>query len=402
MLYICIFEVLKTQTILYIMNLISKVSSISLCSFLILLTSCQTPAPNGNDTPKAEAEAIDALPTDTLLFSFVFVGCNRIDRHDKGKAGTNASTANVPELKRTFQEVTQLDPQPNYFFFLGDLVLGLKEDSLVLTNELGNWVNQYNDSSFSGISSASTEMIAIPGNHEMLYYSDDLGSEIPYSNASFIWQNEMSSFMPQGVSINKISSDSLNNLQTYSFNYLNTHFILMNTDTYNSDSLIGQIPANWIKQDIENTRTDSAIEHIFLLGHKPAYVDAPRGAPDETIDTALVSVIWPAMESNQVEAMLSAHSHQYYREQPTGQSYQIIAGNGGSPYVKDLDIDHQFFGYTHISVMSSGKIILKSMGRNIPATNYLEAIPDSVHTTVKDSIDISWGTTAPIWPTGTN
>ena len=366
---------------------------------VLLLVSCNSSSSGSGADDDQGTGLIDSTASDSLLFSFVFVGCNRIDRHDTHHSGTNASTANVPELKRTFNEVGQLDPKPDFFFFLGDLVLGLTTDTAKLESELSNWVNQYEDTVFSNLPGSGVKMVAIPGNHEMLYYNDNLGEELPFEPSMRIWERYMSGFIPNEP-LNRISNDSLENLQTYSFNYQNTHFILMNTDTYNSDSLAGQIPAQWIKEDIENARKDSSVDHIFLLGHKPAYVDAPRGAPDETIDTALVSVIWPVMESNVVEAMLSAHSHQYYREQPTGNSYQIIAGNGGSPYVRDLDSAHQFFGYTHISVMKSGKIILKSMGRNIPAANYLESIPVATKTTVKDSIDISWGSHAPTWPTG--
>jgi hypothetical protein len=368
-------------------------ASYLLASFLVLL-SCEQNSPSTNTQEPPTAVS------DELLYSFVFVGCNRIDWKDTLHKGTNASTANLPELKRTFNEVSQLEPRPDFFFFLGDLVLGLNADTTILKSQLNNWVNQYQDSSFSDIPNSDIQMVAVPGNHEMLYYDQNVNGELPFKPALNIWQQYMSTFAPN-LTLNRVGgADSLENLQTYSFSHLNTHFIMMNTDTYNSDSLLGQVPANWIKQDIESARADTNIHHIFLMGHKPAWVDEPRGKPGKTIDTAQVTILWNAMEENQVEAMLSAHSHQYYREQPNDLSYQIIAGNAGSPYVKHLDPSHQFFGYTHVSVFQSGKIILKSMGREIPGTEYLESIPDSVKTVVKDSIDISWGTTTPAWSSG--
>jgi len=107
------------------------------------------------------------------------------------------------------------------------------------------------------------------------------------------------------------------------------------------------------------------------------------------------------MERGKAEAMLSAHSHQYYRTQPhPNQSYQVIAGNGGSPYESKLDSAHQFFGYTIVYVLKNNQVVIKSMGRTVYDGNYLETLPANLPTTTRDSVNISWGTTAPYWEDG--
>jgi len=349
----------------------------------------------------AEPPGETAVNSNDVQFSFVFLGCNRIDKDDVDSPNTNKSTANLPELQRTFTEISKLNPKPVFLFFVGDLVLGLDKDPKKLTGELDAWKKVYKDASFSPIASSGIKLIAVPGNHESLYMSGKgkKKEEVPWQALPY-WMQEMSEFMP-AAPINKVGGkDSMDNLQTYSFNYGDTHFIMLNTDTYNKNLEIGKAPADWIVSDLQNAGKDKSVKHIFLLGHKPCYVDDAKGG-DAVMDSQVTNKIWPAMESNKAEAMLSAHSHQYYRCQPhANKSYQVIAGNGGSPYESKLDSAHQFYGYTIVYVMKNGQVLIKSMGRTVYDGNYMETLPPGLPTTVRDSVSISWGTTAPVWPSG--
>lgn len=353
--------------------------------------------PGDTVTSNAPTPSVVILPEhevhpDSVEFSFVFVGCNRVGYSQQFKPGTNASSANLHQLQRTWQEVSAMNPKPKYFFFLGDLVEAEANlDSLY--NQLPAWIAEYDDPNFSPIKTSGIEMVAVPGNHEMLYYDTHNDWEYPLTGATEVWNEYMDKYMPSAP-LNRITTDSVANSQTYSFDHGSVHFIVMNTDTYNEDSLIGQIPNGWIQQDIINARQNPNTRHIFLLGHKPSYVGNSYGDTRENIDSTLTNQLWPVMKSNQVEAMLSAHNHQYCRSQPTDASYQIIAGNGGSPYTPTISEERQFFGYSVIHVMKNGQVHLQSLGRSIPMNNILEPIPDSVKTTVRDAADISWGTHA--------
>lgn len=385
------------------------------------LAACNNPAtpPTTVDTPVVKATPnFPTPPAADILFSFAFVGCNRIDDKDTLSPFTDASTANVPQLQRTFSEIASLDPKPTFFFFLGDLVLGLEEDSTILGEELRAWVKQYESSSFSQLAGSGISLIAIPGNHEMLYMEDGevtaeptskptaskgskpgkshkkhkkpKGTEVPWEGAIGTWMQYMSPFMPQSPISRVPGPDSLWNLQTYSFDFQNTHFIVLNTDTYNEEGEFGQFPVEWVVQDIAAARANPATQHIFLLSHKPAYV-SPGNAADDMMDTTLRAQLWPAMVAHQAEALLSAHSHQYQRSQPVSQpSYQVVAGNGGSPYVKDLAPANQYMGWSIIYVMKNGDLLLQSWGRDVPADNYLDSIPAGDPTTLRDSANLRW------------
>lgn len=373
------------------------------------ICSCNSKKSSGTGTKEKEnilSAGDPAIDPDSVLFSFVFMGCNRVDLKDTGDSNTNASTANVPELQRTFNEIAGLSIKPVYYFFLGDEVLGLNHDTTQLSTQLIAWRQQYADKKFSALPASGIQLVAIPGNHEMLYEKKTKKGkkeEVPNKYGLTAWMNQMSAYMPSGVTINRVSgTDSLDNLMTYSFTYQNTHFILLNTDTYNDNGIIGMAPASWIVADIEAARKDPAVQHIFLLGHKPAIVSKNLYEYDgeNIMDTGVIKTIWPAMEANNVEAMLSAHSHQYDRMQPDPfKTYQVIAGNGGSPYEHKAaeHNDRQFFGYTIVYVMKNQQVVVQSMGRSVPAANYLMSIPDTLPTTVRDQVNISWGTNAGTW-----
>ena len=97
----------------------------------------------------------------TLDYSFVTVGCNRVD--DADSTANKPSTANVYQLNRLFNEVAQLNPLPDFLFFTGDLVIGYKTDTVRLAQQLRGWIAVYQASSLYG---KSTQLVAIPGNHE--------------------------------------------------------------------------------------------------------------------------------------------------------------------------------------------------------------------------------------------
>ena len=365
-----------------------KKSIVLLGVLILLFSSC-----NSKVKPNAEKEEaqISTKKKDSILYSFVFTGCNRVDRHQQyDTTATNASTANLVALKKIWNHVTNLDRKPDAFFFLGDLVLA-ESTTENLNSQLSAWVDLYKNTSFSSISNAGIEMIAVPGNHEMLYYHDykiPNHDEWPLKGATDIWMNYMKDYMPKDR-IGIKHKDSINNQMTFALKRGNVGFIVMNTDTYNAPTsenpygIEGQIPTNWIIQKIKDFKQDSSIEHIFVLGHKPYYVNNQP----ETGHIGLPEgpKLWPVLEENNVIAMLSAHLHDYQRMQPQGQgTYQIIAGNGGSPGTAT------FFGYSKIDIMKSGKIMFSSIGYNKGTPYYVEN-PEAMME-VKDKTILTWET----------
>lgn len=324
-----------------------------------------------------------------VLFTFAFVGCNRVDYTDKDNLeATNKTTANLTVLKRIFDDIANLEKKPDILFFLGDMVLA-ESTTDALESQLTAWVKQYKDSTFSTISQSGIEMVAVPGNHEMLYYKDygiPNHDEWPLKGSTEIWMKNMAEYMP--LDRDRVTgSDSISNQMTFSFTRNNIGFVVMNTDTYNAPTKEnpygeeGIVPTDWIIKKVEEYQKNPQIQHVFVLGHKPYYVS---GEP-QTGHVGLPEgpTLWPKFNESHVIAMLSAHLHDYQRMQPGDEgTYQIIAGNGGSKGTA------KFFGYSTINILKNGEVELLSKGFDI-GDPYYKAVPQNPFT-IRDSTHLTW------------
>jgi len=78
-------------------------------SLLLLLTGlligCNEQE-NSNTTLLTKEEVLEITSKDSVRFSFTFLGCNRVDRHQEDDTTvTNGSTANLEPLKRIWKEI---------------------------------------------------------------------------------------------------------------------------------------------------------------------------------------------------------------------------------------------------------------------------------------------------------
>ncbi|HAP61972.1 MAG TPA: hypothetical protein DCR93_21555, partial [Cytophagales bacterium] len=147
-----------------------------------LLLGCLTSLFTFQCSPSTSTAEEEVPPQDEVVLSFAFLGCNRVSYGDRNNdSATNITTANLAQLKRIFEELSAMERKPELFFFLGDLVEGEKFD-VTLERQLPAWFAQYNDPGFSPISQSGIELVAVPGNHEMLYYDsvgENAGDEFP-------------------------------------------------------------------------------------------------------------------------------------------------------------------------------------------------------------------------------
>lgn len=316
---------------------------------LVVLAACDTPA----SSPAANAVLINTGATqDSIVYSFAYVGCNRVDQF----TSDNPSTINKPIFDKICADVMQQPQRPNLFFFLGDLVLGEK-DTKMLNTELQAWVNYYQK---SAIAKAGIEMVAVPGNHEMLHHHNP---ERPLNGATEVWLKYMSPFMPAIRDTVPGDSAYLNKM-TFAFKRGQLGFIVMNTDTYNegpggTDGTEGKIAQDWVFAKIADYCADTS-RKVFVFSHKPAYASGSfqfghSGFP-------LSATFFNTLTQHQGVALLSAHVHNYQRAQPGGSGpYQIIAGNGGSPPDNSY-VSRFFYGYSIINIYKSGKIVQIARG----------------------------------------
>ncbi len=317
--------------------------------------------------------------TDSVVYSFVVMGCNRISKGDFN-VSTDPSSANLPQLDRTFSEIAALTPKPNLFFAMGDLVLG-ESDSITLVKQLIAWKAHFEA---SPVKAAGIELVPIPGNHE----TEDANGT-PQAFGEQAWLAIMSPYILRGGNGPKPHTGDPDGLHTdqsnltYSFDYNDAHFVVISTDPAGLDS---DPPGNWIAADITAAHNNPATKHIFAIGHKPAF--AYDGGTDGLSKIpANRDLIWNALDNTHAEGMLSAHNHTYKAFRPTNKSWMVIAGNGGSSLETTAP---RFYGFTVVQILKSGTVIERTYGRDF-GSSYNDPCPASTYpTTVRDSNIISW------------
>lgn len=140
----------------------------------------------------------------------------------------------------------------------------------------------------------------------------------------------------------------------YSVDYGNSHFIFLDPNKANFEEgegvAINSQQYNWFVNDLKEANKSS--EWLFTLMHQPPYSEAWSGGPYDG-EPPLRKYIVPIMEANNVDVVLSGHTHDYERGLPhppydpvTGKGNNaayIITGGGGS----NLD-NHKYFEWDQI------------------------------------------------------
>ena len=116
---------------------------------------------------------------------------------------------------------------------------------------------------------------------------------------------------------------------TYSFNYKNVHFVLLDEDGSTPD-------ASTLDKDLATARADPAIKWIIVAFHEPIYTSPSDHAPDEN---GIKSTVLPLIDKYHVDLVLQAHNHNYQRsvpmkadhQDPSGSVYMVV-GTGGQDF----------------------------------------------------------------------
>jgi len=315
-------------------------------------------------------------------FSFVVIGCNRVDAADVSE--DNPSTANTEQLLRTFREIAQLRPLPEFLFFAGDMVFGYTSDAQVVERQLVAWRALYESSPLPDL---GVQLVAIPGNHEV--QDGPASPHFAYRAAEEVWLRVMAPYIwgangPAAGGDDALETDQ--SMLTYSFDHLGSHFVILNTDPVGRD---WTVPTRWVAQDIA-AAVNAQARHIFAIGHKPAFPWPEVPLDGLSRDEMRRDEFWSSMEVNRAEAMFSAHNHLWFKQRPHADgTWMVIAGNGGSKLETGVPVDDQYYGFTWVRIGRRSRVVALSFGRDVPAEGYLAA-SDAYPTSVRDWVDVTW------------
>ncbi len=352
-------------------------------AMLVFGAGCHSNSPTNGATGPTDTtkNGGNTSTPDSVLYSFAVFGCNRLDAADTTGV---PSTANLAQLDRSFADIAALSPRPNFLVVCGDLILGkgssssASVDTAVVGQELRAWIQHYQTSP-----AAAIKLYVTPGNHETQGWTNG----VSFPQAEQAWLNNMSQYIAGSNGPGVGGPDHLQTDQSrlsYSIDYRDSHILLMNSDPVGADATV---PVNWAASDMAAARARGQ-KHIFAIAHKPAY-SWDNGTSDGLV-TSNRDSLWAAFNTNQVEAMITAHNHVYQRLQgTTGKTWMIISGNGGST-LETTAGNYRNFGFAVISITKSGKVLMKEYARSYGA-NYNDPCPAATYpTTARDSADITW------------
>ena len=127
--------------------------------------------------------------SDSVLFSFAFFGCNRLDSAGQSNVRSN-STANTAQLLQSFKDIAATSPPPLLLFMAGDIVDAKRSGDKALKKQLGAWKTQFNDAL-----PKPTQTWVFTGNHELLMKDKKSGNEVPNPAAYTGWPQLMKDFI---------------------------------------------------------------------------------------------------------------------------------------------------------------------------------------------------------------
>jgi len=224
--------------------------------------------------------------------------------------GSFQRSTNAPEFVIHKAEATGLKPNTEYQFRVGDA-------SLDLWSKVGTFVTAGNDDKFTFInvadSQAKTEKEAIlsantfksayetvsesdfmilngdivdTGSKEeqwgwLLKHSDDIMLNTTFVACAGNHEDDPESYI-EHFNINTPAGSDTKTGAYYSYDYENTHFIVLNTNE-DSEEYRNFTPAQieWLRTDVKTAKTNSDIDWIIVTMHKGPYTTSNHGAEED-------------------------------------------------------------------------------------------------------------------------
>ncbi len=240
---------------------------------------------------------------------------------------------NEPVLSALANHLAENHPDIKFVIFPGDMVNGNRENPNQTMRELNHW-KEVMAPVYNLPGAIEPKIFVTPGNHEIQHRMDEANFKKVFSG------------MPQN------GPDDEKGL-TFSFDYNNNHFILVNTARWNygdpndttddKDDWHRIEHIDWLENDLKEAR-ERGVDNIFVAGHDMPF---PTGGHIRDgfarlfdLDTVLTERqkagikhrddIWNLFKKYDVAAYMCGHEHLYSRLQYQG-VYQLILGSCGAP-----------------------------------------------------------------------
>ncbi|GAK56790.1 metallophosphoesterase [Candidatus Vecturithrix granuli] len=142
--------------------------------------------------------------------------------------------------------------------------------------------------------------------------------------------------------------DSPSDQLYYSFNLINSHFIILDTEIPGQEGGIVGEQLTWLRQDLQSYA--SSAQYLFVFMHRPVF---PQGHY-RSHDLANAQELHQLFMQYGVDAVFAGHEHQYYLYQKDAIAY-IVTGGGGAP-IYDGGLGESYHHFLLIELLPSETI----------------------------------------------
>ena len=230
----------------------------------------------------------------------------------------------------------EVDQKPDFMMFAGDIV----NDADVRSE----WNNFF---TYSSPFIYTTPIIATTGNHDIAGISGNRMTNIEF-DGYFNLPNNGPVYSPFDEIENDVRPANFDDGKTYSFNYDNTHFVAINTESLcdgttacsQFDTTNVELLKAWLNQDLSS----HTMKWTIVIMH--------RGAYSLSYNTFKVrEELVPIFEANDVDLVISGHDHQYsrsvyYNQKLLNFNRSDIYTSGTLSLISSLDTDYHFNDYS--------------------------------------------------------
>lgn len=294
----------------------------SLHSFAHTLGSIASPAdsslnnpPQENLTPVSGGATGNTAPeASATAFSFAVIGDTKVFSADKPNGNLQKAVSSVSK------------DNVNFSFVMGDLIHSCDGGSKCEAS-FAEWKNV--------MKPILDKTYEVMGNH------DRTGG----SSADAVWQKEFNlpTNGPSGFSE-----------LTYSFDYSNSHFVVLDTEKPKGQ-IIDSTQRDWLEKDL----TANKKENVFVFYHEPAFQTAQN--KDDSLDANPKErdALWAILVKHNVTAVFNGHEHIFSRKK-VGSIYQFVVGDTDSTdddFPQKNLIDYGYKGKSFVAVSIDGKKI---------------------------------------------
>ncbi len=152
----------------------------------------------------------------------------------------------------------------------------------------------------------------------------------------------------------------------FSFDYKNSHFIVLNTDKVTEEGIIGKEQLAWLKRDLIENQNDS---HIFVFMHRPVLsVMNPEGKRWKHLsftNKENEKEVKRLFEKYGVDVVFEGHEHFFNKQTQNGVIYIITGCAGSAPYADAKHGGFPHFVLVNVNGEKFNLTVINSRGKKI-------------------------------------